>query len=72
MIRYVESENSPTKDPLIVWLGDGPGCSALYNILAGNGPYLVKENGFDLDYNDNSWNKVIIISILLLSFTDKG
>ncbi|XP_030832107.1 lysosomal protective protein [Strongylocentrotus purpuratus] len=54
---YVESENSPTKDPLIVWLGDGPGCSALYSILAGNGPYLVKENGYDLDYNDNSWNK---------------
>ncbi|XP_041455280.1 lysosomal protective protein-like [Lytechinus variegatus] len=54
---YVESEDDPTKNPLIVWLGDGPGCSALYSILSGNGPYLIKENGYDLEYNDNSWNK---------------
>lgn len=54
---YVESQVSPTKDPLIVWLSGGPGCSSLYTMLGGNGPYIVQGNGFDLDYNDNSWNK---------------
>ncbi|XP_033626529.1 lysosomal protective protein-like [Asterias rubens] len=51
----INSQHAST-DPLIIWLSGGPGCSALYSALTNNGPFLVKPDGINLDYNPSSWN----------------
>ena len=55
---FVESQNSPIKDPLILWLNGGPGCSSLFGLLGENGPFRVNKNGKTLNENHNSWNTI--------------
>jgi cathepsin A (carboxypeptidase C) len=55
---FVESQNSPEKDPLIFWFNGGPGCSSIDGLLNEMGPYEAHENGNDLRENKYSWNKV--------------
>ncbi|CAJ0584281.1 unnamed protein product, partial [Mesorhabditis spiculigera] len=55
-----QSQNDPTKDPLIVWLSGGPGCSSLYKMFSGTGPYIVRMNssrGVYLEGNSYSLNR---------------
>ncbi|XP_074596352.1 serine carboxypeptidase ctsa-1.1-like [Brevipalpus obovatus] len=52
-----ESENNPEKDPLILWLNGGPGCSSLAGMFIENGPYKVREGGSGLISNQYSWTK---------------
>lgn len=43
------------KDPLVIWLTGGPGCSSEVAIFAENGPFSVKDD-LSLLKNDFSWN----------------
>ncbi|CAD5212343.1 unnamed protein product [Bursaphelenchus okinawaensis] len=52
-----ESENDPQKDPFILWLNGGPGCSSLQGALMENGPFRLSSNGSVLSKNENSWTK---------------
>jgi carboxypeptidase C (cathepsin A) len=51
----VESQSSPSTDPLILWLQGGPGCSGLFGLLYENGPFLLHPDN-SLVLNPYSWN----------------
>lgn len=56
----VESENDPDKDPLMLWLNGGPGCSSMEGILTESGPFRIHSNGSVLK-NEFAWNAKINI-----------
>ncbi|XP_038558293.1 cathepsin A-like [Micropterus salmoides] len=55
---FVTSQRDPAKDPLVLWLNGGPGCSSLDGFLSENGPFHVNDNGATLYENTFSWNKI--------------
>ncbi|XP_077982218.1 lysosomal protective protein-like [Glandiceps talaboti] len=61
---FVESQNSPTKDPVLLWLNGGPGCSSLDGFLSELGPFHVNDDGTTLYENVFSWNKVANVLFL--------
>ncbi|KAF5203786.1 Serine carboxypeptidase-like, partial [Thalictrum thalictroides] len=66
---FVKSENNPTKDPLILWITGGPGCSSLTALLFEFGPLHLKIAEYNgtlptLKLNPNSWTKVANILFL--------
>ncbi|KAM9859633.1 lysosomal protective protein isoform 2-T2 [Aulostomus maculatus] len=55
---FVESQKTPSSDPVVLWLNGGPGCSSLDGLLTEHGPFLVQDDGVTLQYNPYSWNKI--------------
>lgn len=66
---FVESENDPANDPVVVWYNGGPGASSLFGLLVELGPVLLNENSItsaafnatgvpQLQANPYSWSKV--------------
>ncbi|KAL6113160.1 uncharacterized protein ACO6RY_11503 [Pungitius sinensis] len=55
---FVTSQRDPVKDPLVLWLNGGPGCSSLDGFLSENGPFHVNDNGATVYENPFSWNKI--------------
>ncbi|KAI4308220.1 hypothetical protein L6164_031318 [Bauhinia variegata] len=63
---FVESQRSPTTDPLLLWLVGGPGCTALSAFFFENGPLVfnyanITGNLPELQLNPNTWTKVVNI-----------
>jgi carboxypeptidase C (cathepsin A) len=55
---FVESQNSPKTDPVMLWTNGGPGCTGLGGFLSEQGPFRATKNGESLELNDFSWTKV--------------
>uniref|UniRef100_A0A1I8AU45 Carboxypeptidase n=1 Tax=Steinernema glaseri TaxID=37863 RepID=A0A1I8AU45_9BILA len=53
----VESQTNPTKDPIILWLNGGPGCSSLNGLLTELGLFRPSADGQLLLENPYAWNK---------------
>ncbi|KAL6622921.1 hypothetical protein ACP70R_032800 [Stipagrostis hirtigluma subsp. patula] len=59
----VESEGDPAKDPLVLWLNGGPGCSSFDGFVYEHGPFNFESGGSagslpKLHLNPYSWSKV--------------
>jgi len=62
---FVESENDPANDPVVVWNQGGPGGASLFGAFVEQGPFLLNENSIKdenripkLFYNEYGWQKV--------------
>ena len=53
---FTPSQNSPSTDPLILWLNGGPGCSSLTGFLDEIGPFTSDLYSGNFTYNPYSWN----------------
>lgn len=55
---FVQSAGNPSKDPVVLWLNGGPGCSSLDGFFYEHGPYNFGsgENNISLIDNPYSWN----------------
>ncbi|XP_058485522.1 cathepsin A-like [Solea solea] len=61
---FVTSQRNPLKDPVVLWLNGGPGCSSLDGFLSENGPFHVNDDGATLYNNTFSWNQIANILYL--------
>jgi carboxypeptidase C (cathepsin A) len=47
----VESQSSPSTDPIVMWINGGPGSSSFLGFFGENGPYKVASDGVHLEDN---------------------
>ncbi|KAJ7819506.1 carboxypeptidase C [Mycena leptocephala] len=52
---FFESRNSPSTDPLVLWLNGGPGCSSSTGLLFELGPCSIADEGRNTTFNKHSW-----------------
>ncbi|KAL0422546.1 UNVERIFIED_CONTAM: Serine carboxypeptidase-like 18 [Sesamum latifolium] len=60
---FIQSQNDPQRDPLILWLDGGPGCSGFSGLVYEIGPLAFDVEGFDGSFasfslNPYSWTKI--------------
>nr|XP_054920719.1 lysosomal protective protein-like isoform X2 [Dermacentor andersoni] len=61
---FMESQRSPSDDPVLLWMNGGPGCSSLVGVAMELGPFRVDPLGVNLTVNPFSWNKVANVIFL--------
>lgn len=57
MFYYFFESRSSNKDPVVIWLTGGPGCSSSLALFYENGPYKIN-NDLSLKLNDFGWDTV--------------
>ncbi|XP_072141587.1 lysosomal protective protein-like isoform X3 [Dermacentor andersoni] len=61
---FMESQRSPSDDPVLLWMNGGPGCSSLVGVAMELGPFRIDPLGVNLTVNPFSWNKVANVIFL--------
>ncbi|KAB1200244.1 Serine carboxypeptidase-like 18 [Morella rubra] len=66
---FIESQRNPVKDPLVLWLTGGPGCSALSGLMYEIGPLTFDYAAFNgslptLTLNPYAWTEVANVIFL--------
>lgn len=56
---FFESRSNPAKDPLVLWLNGGPGCSSSTGLLFELGPCSIANEGQNTTFNKNSWTESV-------------
>lgn len=74
---FVESENDPANDPLVLFMNGGPGASSMYGLTVEFGPLLLNDLSYDdefrrtgvpsLQYNEWGWTQWA--NVLVLEFS---
>ena len=54
---FVESQDVPSTDPVVIWFNGGPGCSSLLGYFMENGPFVMDDGQSVLHKNPDSWNR---------------
>jgi len=54
---FIESENDPANDPVVLWTNGGPGCSGVSGLLTEQGPFSVNPD-MNLRINPYRWNLI--------------
>ncbi|CAL5210983.1 unnamed protein product [Lathyrus oleraceus] len=70
---FIKSENNPQKDPLLLWLTGGPGCSSFSGLVYQIGPFAFEKKEYDgsvpsLVSRPQSWTKLCSIIFVDLPF----
>ncbi|TYI31594.1 hypothetical protein ES332_A05G461700v1 [Gossypium tomentosum] len=74
MYYFFFESRSNKKDPVVIWLTGGPGCSSELALFYENGPFSISDN-MSLVWNEFVWDNVffLIFSILwYLVFSKSG
>ncbi|KAH7432982.1 hypothetical protein KP509_07G049200 [Ceratopteris richardii] len=53
---FFESRGDKAKDPVVLWMSGGPGCSSELALFYENGPFQIT-NSLDLTWNEHGWDK---------------
>ncbi|KAJ7223041.1 carboxypeptidase C [Mycena pura] len=61
---FFESRNSPSTDPLVLWLNGGPGCSSSTGLLFELGPCSITDGGKNTTFNKHSWTSTANVIFL--------
>jgi serine carboxypeptidase-like clade 1 len=75
---FIESENDPANDPVVLWMNGGPGASSMYGLFVEMGPLLLKDDSLQTDeyrrtgvptlqYNEFGWTQ--FANVLILEFS---
>lgn len=57
MIYFIFESRNSKKDPVVIWLTGGPGCSSELAVFYENGPFSIADN-MSLVWNEHGWDKV--------------
>lgn len=52
----VESQDKFNRDPLLVWMNGGPGCSSMLGMFMENGPCVFDDGNYTIFNNPYPWN----------------